>query len=78
MEGEPLPQRSYNHIAFQVKQSEIDGYTARIKAAGAEIAPGRPRIAGEGSSVYFYDYDNHLFELHSGSLSERLSRYTEG
>jgi fosfomycin resistance protein FosX len=27
---------------------------------------------------YFYDYDNHLFELHTGTLEERLARYAEG
>ena len=25
----------------------------------------------------FYDYDNHLFELHTGTLSERLKSYDE-
>jgi len=30
---------------------------------------------GEGRSIYFYDHDNHLFELHTGNLEERLARY---
>ncbi|MDP3309636.1 MAG: FosX/FosE/FosI family fosfomycin resistance thiol transferase, partial [Polaromonas sp.] len=24
---------------------------------------------------YFYDFDNHLFELHTGTLDERLRQY---
>lgn len=32
-------------------------------------------MEGEGRSLYFYDYDNHLFELHTGTLTERLKRY---
>ena len=78
MEGEPLLRRSYNHIAFQINESDIDSYIIRINDAGAEIKPERPRVAGEGRSVYFYDYDNHLFELHTGTLSERLKRYSKG
>jgi len=74
--GESLPERSYNHIAFQVRESEIDIYIARIKEVGAEFRPDRPtRIPGEGRSIYFYDFDNHLFELHTGTLDERLQRY---
>jgi hypothetical protein len=38
----------------------------------------RPRVPGEGRSIYFYDYDSHLFELHTGTLGERLSRYRDG
>ena len=78
MEGEPLSERTYNHIAWQIPESDLDTYIARIKAIGAEIKPERPRVAGEGRSVYFYDFDNHLFELHTGSLSERLARYSLG
>jgi catechol 2,3-dioxygenase-like lactoylglutathione lyase family enzyme len=70
--GDPLPHRTYNHIAFQIPASKIDSYTAKIKSAGAEIKPDRPRTEGEGTSIYFYDYDNHLFELHTGTLAERL------
>ena len=40
--------------------------------------PDRGRIKGEGKSVYFYDYDNHLFELHTGTLDERLASYSQG
>ena len=75
MEGDPLLERTYNHIAFHIHESEFENYVTRIKSIGAEIRPERPRVAGEGRSVYFYDFDNHFFELHTGTLSERLARY---
>ena len=36
------------------------------------------RVEGEGSSLYFHDWDNHLFELHTGTLETRLERYAKG
>ena len=78
MEGTPATQRTYNHIAFQIQESEIELYLSRIKEVGVEIRPSRPRVAEEGQSIYFYDFDNHLFELHVGNLSERLARYSQG
>jgi fosfomycin resistance protein FosX len=42
------------------------------------MRPPRGRVAGEGRSLYFYDDDNHLFELHTGTLAERLERYARG
>ncbi|MBC2268997.1 FosX/FosE/FosI family fosfomycin resistance thiol transferase [Listeria sp. FSL L7-0083] len=75
MEGESLQERTYNHIAFQIQAEEMDEYIERIKSLGMEIKPERARVKGEGRSVYFYDYDNHLFELHAGTLEERLKRY---
>ena len=77
MEGEALAERSYNHVAFKVPDSEFDEYVTRVKQLGVEVKPGRNRVAGEARSIYFYDYDNHLFELHTGSLHERLLRYSE-
>jgi len=77
MEGEPLLERVYNHIAFQIEDNDFDMYVKRIKDAGVQIKPERPRVAGEGRSVYFYDFDNHLFELHTGSLDERLAQYSQ-
>ncbi|MBD2747633.1 FosX/FosE/FosI family fosfomycin resistance thiol transferase [Microvirga sp. BT688] len=78
MEGESLPSRTYNHIAFKIPASSIGEYRARIEALGLEIRESRPRVEGEGHSLYFYDDDNHLFELHTGTLEERLERYRRG
>lgn len=77
MEGESLPAHSYNHVAFKVSDSEFDEYVSRVKQLGVEIKPGRVRLEGEARSIYFYDYDNHLFELHTGTLRERLLRYSQ-
>jgi len=75
MEGEPLPARSYNHVAFEIDDSEYEDYRGRITALGLELREDRARVPGEGRSLYFYDDDNHLFELHTGTLEERLKRY---
>lgn len=77
MEGESLPARTYNHVAFKVDDAQLE--RARIAAAklGLDIRPPRPRVDGEGLSLYFHDHDNHLFELQTGTLDERLARYTQ-
>jgi len=78
MEGEPLPARSYNHVAFKIDEADYDDCLARIRSLGLEMREGRPRVEGEGRSIYFYDHDNHLFELHTGTLEQRLARYGQG
>lgn len=78
MEGESLPTRSYNHIAFKIDDADHDACLARLQAADIDLLKPRPRVAGEGRSIYFHDHDNHLFELHTGTLNERLSRYANG
>jgi len=75
--GEPSAERSYNHVAFQINDDEFDGYIEKISDLGLEIVQGRSRIVGEGRSIYFYDFDNHLFELHTGTLDERLNAYLQ-
>jgi len=75
MEGEPLSDRTYNHIAFKISDEDFEVYESRIQLLGIDFKPSRPRVEGEGRSLYFYDFDNHLFELHTGTLSERLARY---
>jgi catechol 2,3-dioxygenase-like lactoylglutathione lyase family enzyme len=75
MEGKSLLTRTYNHIAFKIPETEFEIYESRIRQLGVEFKPSRPRIYGEGKSLYFYDFDNHLFEIHTGTLSQRLKRY---
>ncbi|MGE4611098.1 MAG: FosX/FosE/FosI family fosfomycin resistance hydrolase [Paracoccaceae bacterium] len=77
MEGDPLPTKTYNHIAFKINADEYDERLDRIRLLGLQVRESRSRVAGEGQSIYFYDYDNHMFELHTGTLAERLRRYTE-
>jgi catechol 2,3-dioxygenase-like lactoylglutathione lyase family enzyme len=77
MEGDPLSERTYNHVAFKIPEEEFDAYESRVRALGVALGPQRPRVEGEGRSLYFYDFDNHLFELHTGALSERLARYLD-
>jgi len=76
MEGESLPGRSYNHIAFKTDDAGLIRARAAIENIGLEKKASRPRIAGEGQSLYFYTPDNHLLELHTGTLEERLRAYT--
>jgi catechol 2,3-dioxygenase-like lactoylglutathione lyase family enzyme len=76
MEGEPTKARDYTHIAFHIAEKDFDEFVMRIKKTCADIKEDRPRIEGEGRSIYFYDFDNHLFELHTGSLQARLKGYS--
>ena len=75
MEGEPLRDKTYNHVAFKMAVEDYDKKLQRIQALGLEVREGRSRVDGEGRSIYFYDFDNHMFELHSGTLQDRLRCY---
>lgn len=75
MENKVTVNRTYHHVAFKISEEDIDNYVEKIKALNLEMKPPRQRIKGEGYSIYFYDYDNNLFELHTGTLEERLNTY---
>ncbi len=75
MQGDALPSRTYNHVAFKVSPAQLDVAKAAIQKLGLDFRQSRPRVLGEGQSLYFHDYDNHLFELHTGTLHERLAAY---
>jgi len=75
MEGEPLPSRTYNHVAFKIDEGDYEECLVAIHFLGLDVREGRARVDGEGRSIYFHDCDNHLFELHTGTLSKRLARY---
>ncbi len=78
MEGAPPAERSYQHIAFAVTESDLPVYQSNLQSLGVEIRQPRNRVEGEGQSLYFHDFDNHLFELHTGTLEQRLVAYGVG
>ena len=77
MEGKSLSEKTYNHVAFKVPADDLPRYRAAIEKLGLPIREPRPRVEGEGLSLYFYDFDNHLFELHTATLAERLNTYAK-
>ncbi len=77
MEGDPLAEKTYNHVAFKIPDDEFDAYSERVRSTGVEVRESRSRVEGEGRSLYFYDHDKHLFELHTGTLEQRLARYRD-
>ena len=77
MEGNSLAEKTYNHVAFKISPKDPELYLLRIKSLGLELRQTRSRIDGEGDSLYFYDYDNHLFELHTGTLNRRIEAYSK-
>ena len=76
MVGDPLPARSYNHIAFKIDDADYEARLEKVVSLGLDVREGRSRVEGEGRSIYFHDHDNHLFELHTGTLEQRLARYS--
>ena len=77
MEDVNIVNRTYHHVAFKISESEVDSYLYKIKSLNLELKPPRERVPGEGISIYFYDYDNNLFELHTETLEKRLNSYSE-
>ncbi|OQC17318.1 MAG: Fosfomycin resistance protein FosX [Firmicutes bacterium ADurb.Bin080] len=77
MEDSNIINRTYHHIAFKIPETDVDYYLAKIKDLNLELKPPRERVQGEGYSIYFYDYDNNLFELHTETLERRLTSYAE-
>jgi len=75
MKGDSLKEKTYNHIAFKVSPEVFKKYVEKVQKLGVEIKNPRGRVIVEGNSLYFYDYDNHLFEIHTGTLEERLKKY---
>ena len=78
MEGEPPAERSYRHVAFAVANEDLLSCVSFFFVFVFDVKTPRPGVEGEGQSLYFYDFDNHLFELHTGTLAQRLARYAQG
>ncbi len=77
MEDTNTINRTYHHVAFKISDSDVESYLEKIKDLDIELKKPRERIPGEGYSIYFYDYDNNLFELHTETLQKRLESYRD-
>ncbi|UOQ43256.1 VOC family protein [Halobacillus salinarum] len=67
---------TYTHLAFYVSEKDFSSWQLHLEREGVAIEEGRKREPdGEGHSIYFRDPDNHLLELHTGTLEKRIDFY---
>ncbi|MCY9166419.1 metallothiol transferase FosB [Bacillus atrophaeus] len=67
--------KSYTHIAFTIDPLDFDQMHKKLINLNVNILPGRPRNKQDQKSIYFTDPDGHKFELHTGTLQDRLNYY---
>jgi catechol 2,3-dioxygenase-like lactoylglutathione lyase family enzyme len=61
-EVQPLP--SHDHVAFRVSSPTVTTVARRLAARGHAY-----QLARSGTSLYFRDFDNHLFELDASGVA---------
>lgn len=59
--------RSGDHIAFRVTQEVLRATAEKLKAMDLEFI-----LARSDTSLYFFDYDNHVFELDTTDIAGEL------
>lgn len=61
-------ERTGDHIAFSIAREDIPPIADKLKSQGCEFI-----LSKTGSSLYFFDFDNHVFELDSSDEEEQLN-----
>jgi len=61
--------RTGDHIAFHATPEVLEATVAKLEALGYEFIRAR-----SNTSLYFFDYDDHVFELDTGDLDKELGR----
>jgi catechol 2,3-dioxygenase-like lactoylglutathione lyase family enzyme len=62
-------ERTGDHIAFRVARETIPSIAGKLKTKGCEFI-----LSDSGTSLYFFDFDNHVFELDSSDQEQELNR----
>jgi catechol 2,3-dioxygenase-like lactoylglutathione lyase family enzyme len=66
--GAPVERaRTGDHIAFRATPEVLEATVARLQAMGREFIRARSNRA-----LYFFDYDDHVFELDAEDIDEEL------
>jgi fosfomycin resistance protein FosX len=61
--------RTGDHIAFRASPEVLESTAAKLQSMGLEFIRAR-----SNRSLYFFDYDEHVFELDSEDLDVELGR----
>lgn len=59
--------RTGDHIAFRATAEVLEATAARLQTLGCEFIRAR-----SNRSLYFFDYDDHVFELNAEDLDKEL------
>ena len=62
-------ERTGDHVAFRVARETIPLVAGKLKSKGYEFI-----LSSSGTSLYFFDFDNHTFELDSSDHELELDR----
>jgi catechol 2,3-dioxygenase-like lactoylglutathione lyase family enzyme len=66
--GAPVQRtRTGDHIAFHATPEILEATVAKLQTMGREFIRAR-----SNRSLYFFDYDDHVFELDTGDLDKEL------
>ena len=60
-------EKTGDHVAFRVAPNIIPIIADKLKAKGYEFI-----LSKTGTSLYFFDFDNHVFELDSSGEEQQL------
>lgn len=67
VKGAAQHERSGDHVAFHVTDAELHATAEKLKAKNMEFI-----LARSDSSLYFFDYDNHVFELDTTDINSEF------
>ena len=62
--------RTGDHIAFQATPEILEATAAKLQTMGREFIRARGN-----SSLYFFDYDDHVFELDAADIDRELGSH---